>query len=900
MSLPMVDCRNLIEFCRAFERHSSNSNSNSNSNFPPRSRRFTINPFSHHQFCCHRGSPFAAVDLIILLLVIGSLGFLFVPYFTFFFCEVLPLFHDFITDIILDAPLAYFTGLVLALLALVFALLVWEIIDMRLRRCGNPNCKGLRRAVEYDIQLESEECIKYSSHPPPSNSISISNARDDETQLELELGQDRKELEAELKKMAPPNGRTVLIFRAPCGCPAGRLEDLIKEMTYFIYQCCLSYEAMTMVKPLFSAEATTEHHTKHTEWEVLKGSVSIVSLIFSSWYNTGSCPIDYLLSMAMASLPPKHYSLLGVAPQDESYYKGLSSSSSATIKCKDGSNMILFSKSQLNDDFCDCPDGSDEPGTSACPTGKFYCRNAGHSPLFIYSSRVNDGICDCCDGSDEYDLKIKCPNICWEAGKVAREKLKKKIATHQEGVTVRKWEIKQAKSAMAKDEAELSRLKDEEKILKGLVQQLKERKEQIENAEEKERLQKEKEEKERKEAEEAQTKDAKAEEKLEDFEPMENDVHDKTGTIYEPLKDTAEEHHESVGDPELGDHPIKEGHPDDDVEENVEHQGEDSIVDGKVGLDTENQEKNVAEDTETLSREDLGRLVASRWTGQRTEEIEDGDASANTDHQNPDETPNEANDEEYIGYDSENDDRYDDSEDQVDDFPAEDHYDSSSSDKFESDDESDLSDVTVFDPNWSDITGTSSSSWLEKIQQKVRSIIQAVNLFQTPVNKSESAYVRKEYDESSAKLSKIESRISSLTKKLKQDFGPEKEFYSFYGQCFETKQNKYVYKVCPFKQATQEEDHSTTRLGSWEKFEDSYRIMQFLNGDKCWNGPDRSLKVKLRCGLKNEITDIGEPSRCEYLALFSTPALCLDTTLEELQDKLESLNTEHPEGHDEL
>ena len=29
----------------------------------------------------------------------------------------------------------------------------------------------------------------------------------------------------------------------------------------------------------------------------------------------------------------------------------------------------------------------------------------------------------------------------------------------------------------------------------------------------------------------------------------------------------------------------------------------------------------------------------------------------------------------------------------------------------------------------------------------------------------------------------------------------------------------------------------------WDKFEDSYRVMMFSNGDKCWNGPDRSLKV---------------------------------------------------------
>lgn len=80
---------------------------------------------------------------------------------------------------------------------------------------------------------------------------------------------------------------------------------------------------------------------------------------------------------------------------------------------------------------------------------------------------------DCCDGSDEYDGKVKCPNTCWKAGKVSKDKLKRKIATYLDGVAIRNQEVKQAKEAMAKDEAELSKLQKEEKILRGLVQQLK-------------------------------------------------------------------------------------------------------------------------------------------------------------------------------------------------------------------------------------------------------------------------------------------------------------------------------------------------------------------------------------------------------------------------------------------
>ena len=80
---------------------------------------------------------------------------------------------------------------------------------------------------------------------------------------------------------------------------------------------------------------------------------------------------------------------------------------------------------QVNDDFCDYPDGSDEPGTNACPyngSSKFYCANNGFIPGYLESFKLNDGVCDydiCCDGSDE--AEGVCPDKCHEIAQQFRK-----------------------------------------------------------------------------------------------------------------------------------------------------------------------------------------------------------------------------------------------------------------------------------------------------------------------------------------------------------------------------------------------------------------------------------------------------------------------------------------------
>lgn len=76
---------------------------------------------------------------------------------------------------------------------------------------------------------------------------------------------------------------------------------------------------------------------------------------------------------------------------------------------------------RIDDDYCDCADGSDEPHTAACAgvaTARFVCPRGEKIP----SSRVNDGVCDCCDGSDEPADRVQspgCSNTCAELERAA-------------------------------------------------------------------------------------------------------------------------------------------------------------------------------------------------------------------------------------------------------------------------------------------------------------------------------------------------------------------------------------------------------------------------------------------------------------------------------------------------
>ncbi|KAJ8890572.1 hypothetical protein PR048_010081 [Dryococelus australis] len=82
-----------------------------------------------------------------------------------------------------------------------------------------------------------------------------------------------------------------------------------------------------------------------------------------------------------------------------------------------------------------------------------------------------------------------------------------------------------------------------------------------------------------------------------------------------------------------------------------------------------------------------------------------------------------------------------------------------------------------------------------------------------------------------------------------------------------------------------------TRLGSWADWAgsqgDKYQAMLYNRGQSCWNGPQRSTHVKLKCGTESAVTQVSEPNRCEYEMQFSTPSACrLATTTPDTHDEL--------------
>ncbi|KAM6957666.1 glucosidase 2 subunit beta [Aplochiton taeniatus] len=476
--------------------------------------------------------------------------------------------------------------------------------------------------------------------------------------------------------------------------------------------------------------------------------------------------------------------------------------------CLDGSRTIPFER--VNDDYCDCKDGSDEPGTAACPNGSFYCTNAGFREAFIPSSRINDGICDCCDTTDEYNSGAACQNTCRDLGRKERESLQKMAEVAKEGFLLKQQLIHEAKRGQEEKQGKLTELQNNKKELEEKVEALRIIKETAEQPE----------------------KEAK-EHHLKAWEDQKAIIRQKEdqARMAEAFLQLDDDADGFVSVAELLSHAELDPDSDGTLTE-VEVQG---LLGGSDKVDTEGfqtvwssiQEKYISE-----TQADMEAPVEIPPEEAR-EPMPDSDSEPYPDDDIPEEEEDDEDDEE------------EDQEEEEDKIPP-----------------------TVQTPEKKD----EDEGAMPPYDPDTQSLIEAAQK------------TRDQFDESERALREMDDQIKNLEKEISFDFGPNAEFAYLYSQCYELTTGEYVYRLCPFNRVTQKPKFggSETNLGTWGMWSgpeaDIYSMMKYDHGTGCWQGPNRSTTIKLTCGKETVVTSTSEPSRCEYLMEFTTPAVCQEAS----------------------
>ncbi|KAE9591430.1 hypothetical protein Lal_00038924 [Lupinus albus] len=177
---------------------------------PPPSSNPKLKSSSHSHLCNHH-SPSATLDLLILLLVLFSATFLLSSYFSYIFSSLSLLSQSY-------SSFPSSSYLIPFLLFFLFSFIAVTCCSSRSRKCERRGCMGLKKSMEFDLQLQTEESIRIGSSSGFGEIDKLPWKGGSEGNPDYEC------LRAELRKMAPPNGRAILLFRSLCGCPIAKLE----------------------------------------------------------------------------------------------------------------------------------------------------------------------------------------------------------------------------------------------------------------------------------------------------------------------------------------------------------------------------------------------------------------------------------------------------------------------------------------------------------------------------------------------------------------------------------------------------------------------------------------------------------------------------------------------------
>ncbi|ORX76401.1 hypothetical protein BCR32DRAFT_271285 [Anaeromyces robustus] len=500
--------------------------------------------------------------------------------------------------------------------------------------------------------------------------------------------------------------------------------------------------------------------------------------------------------------------IYGVAEEDLGKYQRTPDD---LFHCLDGNGVIPYSA--LNDDYCDCADGSDEPGTAACPGTKFYCDNHGSVGHFIPSSRVNDGVCDydlCCDGSDEYNGGIECPDRCEELEKLKESTRKEEIMKIYNAFQKRQEMIAQSLKNVTEDTVTLI---ENQELYNKENEELDKIKAEIKELEEIEKRSKDfyklmyrdlK-----KDYKEYIKKFKKAIEDMLVIKSMEGNDKIDSNVLHDIVKDYNEEILEELNKPKIV--PKKEQEEEEEEEESIE------II--------EEEREEEEEVNEEISTKQIPNDESFEFKPISPKNIPSSPPPKDIPSSPPPKKVNPLPPK---------------------DIPS--NVPSSSPELNNSDDEEeDEEERLMYEEK-------------KEAHNKIKDQLIALRSKRSTIDRTARDYKR---------------TIDKIEKKLSIDSGLNKIYYSIYEKVYSLKTSDYTYTLTWGKEIKQKEEHGPlTLLGKFKEFRDNYRTVIYDDGAQCWNGPKRSVTVNLICKEQNEILKVSEPSKCEYVMDFGTPGVC--------------------------
>mmetsp|Transcript_61909 Transcript_61909/g.112681 ORF Transcript_61909/g.112681 Transcript_61909/m.112681 type:complete len:633 (+) Transcript_61909:94-1992(+) len=593
--------------------------------------------------------------------------------------------------------------------------------------------------------------------------------------------------------------------------------------------------------------------------------------------------------------------ILGVEPGTEERYSG------PDYRCVgfDGSTLTL-ALDAINDDSCDCADGSDEPGTGACAGQDFtlfFCLNKGSTSRRIYASRVGDGLCDCCDGSDEAMLAKRrpfsvCPDTCAEEGAIARAEGEKK-ATLLRAALEKQEEIKQAGlKARETWRGEIDQLNVHLKDLQAAFDEAKAAAD-IERAAEEEKR---KAEEAAKKASENATGTVCMWRQTAGCDPSGSREASNDKPCTEFIVAGSSGYCDCDGDGVQG--PEDTGYT---CEASTGHSCEQVCAKASKAEATEAAptEESKAEDAEKPQVSEYSKWMdgaaETLSTEEKKEEKQVSEYSKWMEGAEEATGGAEAAADERIGYTDKDGDHIE--------FAIEHgkliQYINGVRQVGENPDGGVVTKLTYISGRPADVRnqeGVGSNDYPKELVYQLASMADragvqhnlpkdegADDLDGTPPEASsdpeateiEHKEVRKARDLESEARSKLDSQKEKITSVQAKLDSIASDDHLVFADLSEKTLSKHIsewdYKIQFFSEAKQ--DH--TSLGSWSKWTGK-TTAEFERGTMCWGGPARKLNVKFECALEEEIVDVFEPSRCVYEATVKHPGACDPAELEYL------------------